>query len=142
MDKRVLALGLAILILPIAIALWPRPLTFQRLRDRLERQNLTVKDVKSIGSPAHGATQEVRFTVNEAVVQLFHFDDKQKLEACHQLYRDPTKARQALSRLLSQGVPLDLRAPTVTARNQWYVLTVTTDNDALRDAILVVFRRL
>lgn len=142
MDKRILAVALAIILLPIVISLWPHPISFPRFRDNLEGYGLVIKDAKSIGTPAHGALEEVRFTANGAACQMFRFDDRQKLETCYQIYRDPTRARENLARLLAEGFPIDLRAPTVAARNQWYVLTVTTDDDSLRDTILGVFRRL
>jgi len=142
MDKRILAIGLAIIVLPIVFALWPKPVSFPRLRTQLEGYGLTITNAKSIGTPAHGAIQEVRFTANGAAVQLFRFDDKSAMEKCFQLYRDSTRARQALARLLQEGFPVDLRAPTVVGRNEWYVLTVTTDDDSLRDIILGIFRSL
>lgn len=142
MDKRILAIGLGILLLPLVIALWPREVSFPRLRDNLERYGLTIKDAKSIGKPRHGAIAEVRFLANNAAVQLFRFDDKTKMEACYQLYRDSVKAREALLQPLKEGFSADLRAPTVVARNGWYVLTVTTDDDNLRDIILGIFRSL
>lgn len=142
MDKRILAVALAIILLPIVIALWPHPISYTRFRDNLEGYGLVIKNAKSIGKPAHGALEEVRFTANGAAVQMFRFDDAAKMETCYQLYRDPTRARENLARLLAEGFTIDLRAPTVAARNQWYVITVTTDNDSLRDTILGIFRRL
>ncbi len=139
MQNKMWLIPLAIVAGGLVLVLWPQRLTFYRIRMALERDGMNVANVEQIRQPAHGAIEEYRMTVGGSLVQVFEFRDRQKLEECHNLYRDPVKARQTLNSL---GISPTAAGPTLVRRNGWFVLTITSHNEVLRNRVIYLFSKL
>ena len=143
MNKKVLVVAAVIVLLPLLYALRRPPvLTVEKVRAAFKRNGMDIAHVKAVQKPAHGALAEEHFTVNGALVQLFHFEDQRKMNDCYELYRDPREARKALQRLSSVGIAVYSLGPTIVGRNDWIVLTISTDRENLRNHVMTVFKSL
>lgn len=140
MNKGLLIGAAVVLLIPIILALMMQgSISFEQINSGLTRDGFNVANLEEVSSPRFGAKMEYRMTVNGSRVQVFQFDNQQRLEACYKLWRDPARAREELAK---QGVPPQARFATVAAQNDWFVLAITSSDEELRNRVTYIFREL
>ena len=141
--KKVIIGVIAVVILgPVILSMWPKPVTFQRIREAFERDGFSVGNVEIIKPPHRESVAQAYMTVNGASVSIYRYDHVGKsAKPAEYLKPDPGSAMVEawnLSESLGAAKPPPQR--TFAARNGMYMLTVTSEKKELRDRIIHVFK--
>jgi len=140
--KVVVAIVVVILLLPVIAALWPKPLTFERIRDGFEGKGLVVEQYTPVEPPALQAVEQVYMNVAGARVDVYRYDDRGKI-AKQLEYQKPdagTVIVESWNLAQSLGAAQPKKIPTAVGRNGMFMLVVMGDSQELCNRILRAFK--
>lgn len=138
--KPVIVIGVIVLLFPVVVALWPKPLTTGDVRQALEAAGLTVEGYNAIAQPELDAVEHVTMVVEGARVNVYRYDDVGKL-ARHLEYQS-SGVSPALSALSIQMGAAQPKFFTSAARNGKLMMTATSENQVLNQRLVGIFRGL
>ncbi len=142
--KKVLIAVIAVVVLfpliPVLLHMLPEPLTMERAQRAFENSGMTVSDVRKTEAPGLGAVEQMSMYVNGALVEIYRFDDEGAL-ATQLEYQKPDSGSAIVETWnLSESLGAAKPKNNVSAdRNGMFMITVTSDDKALRQRIITVF---
>ncbi len=146
---RKMLIGVVVLLLlfpliPIIKPFLPKAVTFDRAKDAFNAAGLTVESFNLITPGGLGSVESASMSVKGAYVSIYHFDGEGKI-ALQLAYQkdDPGTAIVASWGLAeSLGAAKSKNIPSNAVRNGKFMLTVASEDRALRQQVVRVFKKL
>ena len=144
MKKVLIAAVVLILALPILPLIIPKPVTFERIQAALAAQGLSVTDVREVTRPQNQAVAEVAMSVNGAPVHMYLYDHQGKIAKQLEFQKPDPGSQIVATWNLSEslGAAKPKNKPLSAVRNGMFMLTVESEDKALRDRIVRIFKGL
>lgn len=144
MRKWIIAIVIAAALIPVIPMILPKPVTFERVEAAFKQKGYAVSGVHVETAPMLGAAGQVNMIVDGAQVALYRFDSEGKITT--QLEYQKPDAGSAIVETWnlreSLGAAPPRRTPLAAARNGLFLITVASDNAALRRQLVALFKGL
>lgn len=147
MKKVAIVIVVAVLALPILPKLIPKPLTLERIQAGFEAGAYRVESAQILSSPQLDAIGQLSMRINGAQVEVYQFDDEGKI-AKQKEYLKPgpgtveTQAFNLSELAASVGAAKPKNKPVGIQRRGMFLLTVTSEDKALRERVKQTFKSL
>ena len=141
MKNVVITVVVLILLLPVILAIMPKSVTFDRAVDGFKAKGLVVEYPEPVNPPQLQSIAQMTLYVNGALVNIYHYDDEGKI-AKNLEYQRPdtgTAVVEAMGIGASLGAAPNRNVPVSAQRNGMWMLTVQSEDKALRQQIVNVF---
>ncbi|MBI5094472.1 MAG: hypothetical protein HZB26_18800 [Candidatus Hydrogenedentes bacterium] len=142
MNTKIIIWIVAIVVLaPLLVRLWPKPLTYERIQAGLKAQGLTLENVHE-SSPSLEAVAQLSMTIDGATVEIYQYDDEGKV-ATQLTYQQPDPGQAIVE---ASGLREALGAAPVSpiktdaTRRGMFMLTVSSDNAEVRVRVIKAFK--
>jgi len=144
MKKVLIAIVVLVLAIPILPLIIPKPVTFERIQAALAGQGLAVTDVNEVTLPQNQAVAEVAMSLNGAPVHIYLYDHEGKIAKQLEFQKPDAGSQIVATWNLSEslGAAKPKNKPLSAARNGMFMLTVESEDKALRDRIVRIFKGL
>lgn len=144
MKKVLIAIVVLVLAIPILPLIIPKPVTFERIQAALAAQGLAVTDVNEVTLPQNQAVAEVAMSLNGAPVHIYLYDHEGKIAKQLEFQKPDAGSQIVATWNLSEslGAAKPKNKPLSAARNGMFMLTVESEDKALRDRIVRIFKGL
>jgi len=142
MKKVLIAAVVLILALPILPRIIPKPVTFERIQAALAAQGLAVSDVREATTPQNQAVAQVDMSVQGASVRIYLYDHEGKIAKQLEFQKPDAGSQIVATWNLSEslGAAKPKNRPLSAARNGLFMLTVESEDKALRDRVVRIFK--
>ena len=142
MKKVLIAIVVLVLAIPILPLIIPKPVTFERIQAALAGQGLAVTDVNEVTLPQNQAVAEVAMSLNGAPVHIYLYDHEGKIAKQLEFQKPDPGSQIVATWNLSEslGAAKPKNKPLSAARNGMFMLTVESEDKALRDRVVRIFK--
>ena len=142
MKKVLIAAVALILALPLLPLIIPKPVTFERIQAALAAEGLAVTDVREATVPQNQAIAEVAMSVNGAPVHVYLYEHEGKIAKQLEFQKPDAGSQIVATWNLSEslGAAKPKNKPLSAARNGMFMLTVVSEDKALRDRVVRIFK--
>jgi len=141
--KVIIWIVIIIVLLPVIVALRPKPMTFERIQKGFAAQGLVATAVHE-ETPSLDSVAQLGMTIEGADVEIYHYDDEGKI-AKQLTYQqpDPGQAMVEASGLRAAlgAAPLSPIKTDATRRGM-FMLTVSSESAEVRAKVLKAFKSL
>lgn len=140
MKNVVITIVVLVLLLPLIVAILPKPVTLERAVSAFEAAGLVVEYPETV-SPSLEAVEQIHMYVNGADVNLYRYDDEGKIMKNLEYQRPDagTAVVEAMGIGASLGAAPSRNKPSSAQRNGMWMLTVQSEDAALRQKVVKIF---
>lgn len=143
MRNIIIAIVVALLLLPVAAKLMPKPLTFERFQNAFTRDGMKVEEVLPASAPGNEAIAQVSMKVDGATVDIYQYEDEGKIAKNYE-YQKPDVGQAIvdsmhLAEALGAAKPKNI--PTSAARKGMFMLVVASEDGDLRARVVASFAK-
>lgn len=144
MKKALIVGAVILLLLPILPRLIPEPFSPERLQEALKGAGLDVSEVAAAPQPGLGAVEQISMKINGEHGELYKFDDEGKIVTQLEYQKPDSGSVIVESWNLSEqlGAAKPKNKPISADRNGMYMFTITSEDKALRERAMKVFKSL
>jgi len=142
MRKVIVALVAILLLLPIIVALRPKPITLERAQQVFEANGMFVEDAHAVNPPGIQSVEQFSMFVDSARVDIYRYDDEGKVAKNFEYQKTDVGTAMVENMNLAQqlGAAPPRRMKSDAARKRMYLIVVADNNDALRGTIIKAFK--
>lgn len=144
MKKAILVAVVLLVALPFLPRLMPKPLTMERVERAYSVEGARASDARKVEPPGLEAVEQLSMTVSGAQVDVYRYDNEGKL-AKQMEYQKPDAGSvivEAWNLSESLGAAKPKSKPVSVARRGMFMMTATSEDAALRERIIKIFKSL
>lgn len=141
MRNVIITIVVLILLLPVIVLILPKAITLDRTVKTFEDAGLVVEYPETVTPPGLQAVEQYRMYVNGADVNMYRYDDEGKIMKNLEYQRPDTGTAvvEAMGIGAALGAAPNRNKPVSAQRNGMWMVTVTSEDGALRQRVVKIF---
>lgn len=143
LKKILIAIVVIVLLVPVAVKLLPKPMTWDRMQNGFKNAGLTVEQFEVVPASME-SVEQASATINAMMVDIYRYDDEGKIVRNLEYQKPDPGAAIVESWGLAQslGAAVTKKIPTRSARRGMYLIVATGEDEASLDRIVQAFKAL